>query len=230
MHSVEMHFRYMKYQMKLMALMSFAIVAAAQAPSEAPISPAVPLVVATPLPLVPAATELKGRALVEALRRGGYVLYMRHALQIPPTSEQCDGPSLKPEGELQAKTVGVAIRDLNIPIGRLRSSEICRVRETAKLLGLGQYEVTEDLNPAGMREGFDPGAARLRQLNERPIAGANTLLVSHVHGSKNKAEWMHLELAEIIVFRPMEKNALPVARVRWEGWGELQKLMREDQR
>ena len=213
----------------LVLAMSFAAHAAAQTVPDAVVSPPpTPLVVAPPLPLVPAATQLKGRALVEALRRGGYVLYMRHALQMPATSDKCDAPSLRPEGEQQARTVGAALRELKIPVGRLRSSQVCRVRETAKMLGLGNYEITEDLNPAGAREGFDVGPARSRQLAELPPAGSNTLLVSHLHGSPDKAEWMHLELAEIIVFRPDGSHALPVARVRVEGWQELESLMKAE--
>ena len=103
------------------------------------------------LPLVDSATELKGAKLVDALRSGGYVLYMRHALQIPPTTEKCETSNLTPVGEEQARTVGAALRELKIPIGQVRSSQPCRNRDTARLLGLGPYEITDDLNPAGLR-------------------------------------------------------------------------------
>lgn len=204
--------------------MTFALACAsghAQIPPEA-VTPAAPAVALPVLPVVDPAQELKGRALVEALRNGGHVLYMRHALQIPPTTEKCDFPSLTPIGEEQARRVGAAIRELKIPVGQVRSSQSCRNRDTARLLGLGDYEITEDLNPGGVREGFDVGAARFRHLTEVPPRGTNTLLVSHVHGSKNKAEWMHLEIAEIIVYRPDGKGStMPVARVRVEKWKEL---------
>ncbi len=120
-----------------------------------------------------------------------------------------------PVGEEQARAVGAAIRELKIPIGQLRSSQICRNRDSARRLGLGEYEISDDLNPVGMRKGFDVGPARMRQLIEMPPRGTNTLLVLHVHGSKNKAEWMHLELAEIIVYRPDRKGETkPMARIR----------------
>ncbi len=190
-----------------------------------PVPPAIPV-----LPLVDPANELKGAKLVDALRGGGYVLYMRHALQIPPTTEKCDTSNLTPVGEEQARTVGAALRELKIPIGTLRSSQPCRNRDTARLLGFGPYELTDDLNPAGLREGFDVSAARARQLQETPPRGTNTLLVSHLHGSVKKDEWMHLEIAEIIAYRPDGKGAsastTPVARVRVEGWAELIELMR----
>ena len=199
--------------------------AAALVPTETPDTPAVAPVV---LPLVNAAQELKGRALVEALRGGGYVLYMRHAQQLPPRTTGCELKNLTPVGEEQARKVAAAIRELRIPIGVVRSSEPCRNLDTARLLGFGAFEVTEALNPGGMRVGFDVHAARFKQLIETPPSGTNMLLVSHVHGSMNKAEWMHLELAEIIVYRPDGKGATtPVARVRVEGWAELLRVAAE---
>ena len=212
----------------LMVALALAVSCAHAQVAPETVTPNPPVIVQAALPLVDPAHELKGRALIEALRKGGYVLYMRHALQIPPTTEKCDMPSLTPVGEEQARTVGAAIRELKIPIGQVRSSQVCRNRDTARLLGFGAYEITEDLNPAGLREGVDVGPARSRQLIEMPPRGTNTLLVSHVHGSKNKAEWMHLELAEMIVYRPDGKGeTMVVARVRVEGWGELLKLMGE---
>ena len=180
------------------------------------------------LPVVNSAQEMKGKTLIEALRGGGYVLYMRHALQVPPRTTGCEQKNLTAVGEEQARKVGAAIRDLRIPIGVVRSSEPCRNLDTARLLGFGNFEVTEALNPGGMREGFDVHAARFKQLIETPPSGTNMLLVSHVHGSANKAEWMHLEIAEIIVYRPDGQGATtPVARVRAEEWTELLRVAAE---
>ena len=200
--------------------------AQAQVPATPP-SPALPATLGNPtaLPIILPERELKGAALVEALRKGGYVLYMRHAMQITPKFGPCEGSNLTPEGEEQARAVGNGLRALKIPIGRVLSSELCRNRDTARLLGFGEYEVTIDLNPGGMPPGFDVGIARARRLTELPRAGTNTILVSHVHGSQKKSEWLHLELAEIIVHRPDGKGgAEAVARVRVEGWGELMNL------
>jgi len=203
--------------------------AQAQAPVLAP-SPALPSTLGNPLvlPIVAPEHELKGAALVEALRKGGYVLYMRHAMQIPPIIGPCEGSNLTPVGEEQARTVGNGLRALKIPVGRVLSSEPCRNRDTARLLGFGEYEITVDLNPGGTPPGFDGGVARTARLAESPRAGTNTILVSHVHGSKNKSEWLHLELAEIIVHRPDGKGgAEAVARVRVVGWAELMKVVGE---
>ena len=190
---------------------------AANPPSQAP------AVAPSPLPIVDPANELKGIALVEALRKGGFVLYMRHA-ETGSLAEKCDENSLTAIGIENARIVGAALRDLRIPVGNVRSSVPCRTYMTAVTLGLGAVDITEDLNPIAPREGFDIGAARTKRLSETPVAGKNTVLVSHMHGSRKKEEWMHLQLGEIIVFRP-DANACaePVARIPVAGWAALKK-------
>lgn len=177
------------------------------------------------MPLVAPGHELKGLELAGALRNGGFILYMRHALQIPPAEKEvCDKPSLKPEGEAQARKVGMALRELKIPIGQVKSSEPCRSQDTARLLDVGKVEITADLNPLGGPKSNETIAARKRLTAQQPAQGANTILVSHVHGSRVPEDRMQLEIAEIIVYRPDGKGAsTPVARVRWEAWDDLVK-------
>ena len=206
----------------------FAQTAAPPPPPETPPPAALPFVPAVPLapppPIVDPALELKGSALVAALRKGGLVLYMRHT-ETGVVTEKCEQSNLSAIGETNARAVGAALRELKIPIGVVRSSLACRVADTARLLGLGAVEPSEDLNPVAPREGFDIGAARTRRLNEMPAAGTNTLLVSHLHGSRKKEEWLHLEMGEIIVFKPdSNAPAVPIARVRVAEWMALKSL------
>jgi phosphohistidine phosphatase SixA len=152
-------------------------------------------------------------------------LYMRHALQIPPADKEvCDKPSLQAEGEAQSRKVGAAMRALNIPVSQVKSSEPCRSRDTARLLDLGNVEITTDLNPLGSRKDAETIAGRKRLLAQQPAKGTNTVLVSHVHGSATLEDRMQLEIAEIIVFRPDDKGrTTPVARIRLEAWEDMVK-------
>ena len=178
-----------------------------------------------PPPVVDPTKELKGPALVDALRKGGFVLYMRHT-ETGIVTEKCDSTNLSAVGEENARSVGAALQDLNIPIGAVRSSQPCRCVGTARLLGLGEVDITEDLNPVPPRDGFDISAARARRLAEIPPYGTNTVLVSHLHGARNKDEWLHLQMGEIIVFRPeASPRAEPVARIPLAGWVALKKAM-----
>ncbi|MCY7386897.1 MAG: hypothetical protein LH481_02350, partial [Burkholderiales bacterium] len=97
-------------------------------------------------PIVDPAYELNGAALVEALRKGGFVLYMRHTEAGLP-AEKCDENSLSAVGTADARIVGAALRELKIPIGVVRSSAPCRTFMAGVTLGLGAVEITEDLNP-----------------------------------------------------------------------------------
>ncbi|MBL8513393.1 MAG: hypothetical protein JNJ55_05325 [Betaproteobacteria bacterium] len=174
------------------------------------------------LPLVDAARELKGAALVQALRKGGYNLYMRHALQFPPEEkEDCSKPALKPQGIEEVDQVSTALRSLKIPVGRVLSSEPCRNRETARRMGLGEVELTKKLNAGSDTGGVPPGEARRNLLGASPKPGSNTILVSHIHGGNDRADWMHLELMETIVYAPNEGKPIPVARIRREAWAAL---------
>ncbi len=184
--------------------------------------------------------ELKGISLVQALRRGGFNLYMRHAQstlgqdgnlrQTPFWWENCTiQRNISDVGREQARKVGIALKDLHIPVDRVLTAQFCRARETGHLLGLGPIEVTEDMNhQIGQRTGFDVNAARFKRLAELPAKGMNNLLVSHTHGSSRLEEriMVGIQEAEIIVYQPDGKGGSePVARIPVPEWETLIKAM-----
>ena len=194
---------------RILALLAFATAVLAQAPAEPP-----------RYPLVDPAKRLEGKALAEALRAGGHVLFMRHARQTAPQPQDCSVRNLTPEGEAQALGVGKSLRALRIPIGTVRASTFCRASITARLMDVGPVEETPDLLP-----GIEPAlhAARRRLLAETPKPGTNTLLVAHVQSAEKPADRLLLELAEVIVFKPDGQGGFEaVARVRPEGWSSLE--------
>lgn len=192
----------------------------AQAPSTIP----APAVAQNPPPVVDPAREIKGRELLDALRKGGFVLYLRHA-ETKVVTEQCTESNITTQGEEQARAVGAALRELRIPVSAVHSSALCRARDTAKALSVGDVTIDEALNPVAPRPGYDLHGQRMRLLGIPPAAGGNTVLVSHMHGSRNKDEWLHLGLVEIIVFRPDGKGrGEAVARIPLARWEELKKL------
>jgi len=184
---------------------------------------ALPAVAATPderFPRIDPAQRLEGKALVTALRAGGYVLFMRHARQAAPQPEACSPANLTPEGQQQAARAGERLRALAIPIGAIHASTFCRASITATLMQVGRVDETPDLLPS-----IEPEvqAARRHRLAQPPKGGTNTLLVSHVQGGENEADRMQLELAEIIVYRPDGRGAAaPVARIAPEDWAALE--------
>ena len=141
------------------------------------------------------AQDLTGPALVEALRGGGYTIYFRHAAtdwgQADRVREAGDWTSCDPgemrqlsdEGRATAERIGAAIRALEIPVGRVLSSEYCRAAETARLMDLGPVETTRDImnmRAAGFVDGREAVVRRARGvLAQTPPDGTNTVIVGH---------------------------------------------------
>ena len=150
--------------------------------------------------------------LVEALRGGGYVVYLRHAatdrskeddvvLDLDDCSTQ---RNLSAAGREQAREIGEAFRALEIPVNAVWSSEYCRTRETAELV-FGSYEDEPALT--GFPEESDPTyEQRVRRTEEllarRPAAGENTVLVAHVKNLE-EAAGRTIEEGELAVFEPL---------------------------
>ena len=172
-------------------------------------------------PMIDDAVALRGAALLSALRQGGLVLFMRHT-QTGTVTAQCNMLNLSTAGERDARFVGDSIRKLRVPIGRVLSSPVCRVSDTARLLGLGEPELTSDLSNIPVPPDADLGAARARRLSEMPARATNTLMVSHMQSGKSQDQWLHLDFGEIIVFRPDAKGqSIALARIRADDWYDL---------
>ncbi|MEO8384758.1 MAG: hypothetical protein ABI583_05920 [Betaproteobacteria bacterium] len=195
-----------------------------------------PIQAQTNIPLIDVNKELKGAALLQALRNGGFNLYMRHGsstngqdgnlAQVPIWWENCAlQRNIADAGREQARKVGAAIRELKIPVSQVLTAQFCRTRETGYGLGLGPIEVTEDLNhQIGQRIGYDVNAARFKQLAETPAKGTNRVLVSHTHGSARTEERIlgSIQEAEIVVYKPDGKGgSVPVARIPVAEWEHL---------
>jgi phosphohistidine phosphatase SixA len=179
-------------------------------------------------------------SLMETLRMGGNVIYMRHTnadvgRDVPGPGEwwkKCgEGHRMLSErGRAQAVQIGQAIRRLGIPISEVRSSEYCRAVEAARLLGLGDPKTDACLNGWPAWKAVDPehGIERLAEgtralLAARPVQG-NTMLVSH------KQDFPHptapvladLEDGESAVFTPDGKGGfVMIGRIKPEVWKTL---------
>ena len=198
------------------------LLALASNPAAAQGGPAAPELESTSAvpPVVMPEHALGGQALLRALRGGGFVLYMRHAdaSSIPPDPVSM----LTAEGKTQAQLVGQALRTLRIPISNVMASELQRAQDSARLLGVGPVQVTPALNPAGEGRGLAGPAQRRALLAQVPEPGTNVLLVSHRHGGGPRSDWLHIDLAEVAVYRPDGRGAShPVARITLEQWTEM---------
>jgi phosphohistidine phosphatase SixA len=150
--------------------------------------------------------------LVEALREGGYVVYLRHAAtdrsrEDDPAVDLDDCATqrnLSNAGRGQARAIGAAFRALEIPLGRVAASEYCRTRETAEL-AFGAFEDEPDLTgfPEESDPTYDERVRRTKELLATPPAdGENTILVAHIKNLEESVS-RSIDEGELAVFEPL---------------------------
>src|SRR5499427_1812042 len=111
----------------------------------------------------------EGKALAQALRRGGYVIAMRHASspREAPDRQTANPDNLQRERQLDAKgrataaAMGKALGDLKIPIGEVLSSPTYRALETVKYAQLGNARTYAELGDNG--QSMQGGAPQVTQ-------------------------------------------------------------------
>jgi len=183
----------------------------------------------------PAQDRLSGRALVEALRGGGYVLYFRHAatdFSQDDTNTQnlrnCRTQrNLNAQGRADARAIGRAVRELRIPVGTVLASRYCRTRQTASV-AFGRVRTTLDLtslpsSPTAAERNRRIAALR-RLLGTRPRRSVNSVLVAHLFNIEAAAN-VPLEEGEAAVFKPLGRSRFRlVATVTPREWAGLRRL------
>jgi phosphohistidine phosphatase SixA len=174
------------------------------------------------------APTLGGAALRDALLRGGYVLYFRHAsTDFGQNDEQMSGyedcarqRNLTERGRCEARAIGTAIRRLGVPIGDVLASPFCRTRETAELVfGRASVDPRVRGGPAGDGARYAP----LRTLLATPVrSGTNLVIVSHGNPFRAVAGPPYLTEGEAAVIRPLgDERFRIVARIRPDAWDAL---------
>jgi phosphohistidine phosphatase SixA len=179
------------------------------------------------------AQTLSGEALVKALRRGGYVIVMRHTSspRDVPDKQTANADNVKPERQLDevgrttAIAMGKALRDLKIPIGDVLASPTYRALETVKYAQLGNPRPYTELGDNGqsMQGGTEAQAAWLRKRVTQFPSGSNTILVTHFPNIKDAfPQASNVDDGEALVFGPDGKGgATLVARIKIEEWPGL---------
>ena len=168
-------------------------------------------------------------ALIERVRAGSHVLVMRHATTEQTTDEgrQVVGDcgtqrNLSAQGREEARAMGAAMRELRIPVGEVRTSALCRARDTARGLGVGTVRTDDALLSPGIEGSAaddDRRARALRRLAAAvPKARSVTILVTHTGNIGAAFEESLLE-GESLVFRPRPgAPPVPLGRIRLEDW------------
>jgi phosphohistidine phosphatase SixA len=167
----------------------------------------------------PAADEL---ALWVELRKGGYVLLIRHAdapgtfdpsgFQIGVCSTQ---RNLSEEGRAQSRRLGELIRSKNISVDQVFSSEWCRCIDTATLaFGADKVQTWPAISsPRGAdAKQQQANLAAVRQRISRASLKTNMVLVTHMFNIQDITGGGAAQ-GEIVVLRAQDKQLRVVGRI-----------------
>lgn len=179
------------------------------------------------------------KTLIQALRKGGYVLYMRHGntdnsrADRAPSVDLSDCSTqrvLNEEGRQVAAAVGKAISKARLPIGEIFHSPLCRARESAQLAFPTQVKkLQEDLNLAYTAnlttEQKVPVLAATRKLVSAPVAkGSNRIIVAHAPNMADLMGYFVKPEGTVVVLRPLGEGQFDyLASIHPDDWAALLK-------
>lgn len=183
---------------------------------------------------VPQGQSASAQSLVTLLKKGGYVLVLRHARSpgTVPDRQTANPDNVKMERQLDdtgrqtSTAMGKALRDLKIPVGEVLSSPTYRALETVKLAQLPNVQPRTELGDGGqsMQGGASDAQAQwLRERANRLPTGTNTIIVTHSPNISGAfPEVGTVAEGEAVVVGPGEKGVPRVlGRIKIEEWPGL---------
>jgi hypothetical protein len=169
-------------------------------------------------------------SIVKQLRKGGHVLYMRHAstdfsqndARMTSYEDCANQRNLTEKGRTEARAIGEHLKRLGIPIGEVLASPYCRTMESARL-AFGTPRATHEARGGPARSEDPSRYDGLRKLLSSPVpAGTNRAISSHGNPFIAVAGPPYLAEGEIAVVRPDGAMRFTVlARIRPEDWSSL---------
>ncbi len=178
----------------------------------------------------PPPPALTGRALVNALRAGGYIIYFRHtSTDFGQNDERMTGyedcasqRNLTDQGRDEARAVGASLRELGIPVGDVLASPFCRTMETAQLM-FGRAAATPSVRGGPAQPDSADRYTDLRKLLGMPVArGANLVIVSHGNPFRAVVGGAYLAEGEAAIIKAEASGTFSVvAHVRKDEWKSL---------
>ena len=174
--------------------------------------------------------------LIDALRRGGYVIVFRHGATY---QDQADTDPLNPgnvagqrqlndDGRMLAKSIGESMHKLRIPVSQVQTSVFQRAIDTGALMGFGEVKSSLDLTEGGLVvtpiENNRRATAMRKLAATAPPSGTNVILVTHKPNLTDAfgKDWFDIREGEASVFRPDGAGKYElVGRIKAGDWGKL---------
>jgi hypothetical protein len=123
--------------------------------------------------------------------------------------------------------MGVAVRNLGIPIGQILTSPTFRALETVRALGLGDARSLEELGDGGNNMQPDAEGKRLAWLRaqaaEPPAQSTNILMITQLPNLRGAFGDAAADMpdGETLILRSDEGSVVVVGRVRIDEWSSL---------
>jgi len=174
-------------------------------------------------------------ALLQSLRKGGYVLYMRHGntnndLPDQPNLKLDDCSTQRPlsdEGRAVVTQVGQAIAKARLPVGDVWVSPMCRAKESAQLAFGNKAQVDNLLMYTALMTTVQkqPILANTRRLLSEPVApGTNRVVVAHAPNLADLMGFFVKPEGTVVVISPLgDRQFRYVASIHPQHWGNLLK-------
>jgi hypothetical protein len=166
-------------------------------------------------------------ALLNELRAGGFVLYMRHASTdfsqndsaMKSYADCANQRNLTDKGRAEARAVGEHVKRLGIPIGAVLASPFCRTMETARL-AFGKAEAMNEARGGPARPEDPKRYEGLKKILTTTVPkGENRVVSSHGNPFHALAGPPYLAEGEIAVVQPKADSGFAVVgRIRLEDW------------
>jgi broad specificity phosphatase PhoE len=175
------------------------------------------------------------RDIAQALRAGDLVIVVRHGATFPDQADIApidfdntgSQRNLNDKGKASAKMFGDALRQAEVPIGKVYTSKFNRAYETAVIAGFRDIEKTTDLTEGGFivspNENSRRAEAFRKMLATAPAPHTNTVLITHqpnIAAALGK-DWFDVKEGEASIFRPAEGSYKLVARVQMDEWPRI---------
>lgn len=177
---------------------------------------------------IPATAEL-----LQQVRQGGFVLYMRHGAtdsaypdQVPIDLNDCSTQRpLTEAGRAEIITVGEHVREAGIPVGDVFSSPLCRARESAQLAYGDKVQIINELMYTAHLTSAEklPVIAMTRKLLSEPVAvGSNRVIVAHAPNLADLMAYFPRIEGTVIIFRPTQSGGFEyLASIHPKQWPAL---------
>ena len=169
-------------------------------------------------------------ALLDELRKGGYVLYLRHAStdfskddsRMASFEDCANQRPLTDKGRDEARAIGNHLKRLSIPIDQVYASPFCRTVETA-MLAFGKAQKTQEVRGGPVRSDDPKRYDALKKLLAAPPApGQNNIVSSHGNPFFALFGAPYLAEGEMAVVKPQGSAGFALtARIRLEDWPAL---------